>query len=278
MIIKSLFLSTNIGASLLEDFTINFSSLSSILVTVLDILLVWAAIYYIIRIVRRNARTMQIFKGILFIIVLKFVTEIIGLTTLGYLTDNVLTWGFLAIIIIFQPEIRSLLEKLGQTQVFNNFTTLTVSEKEKMVNEISLAVDYLAKNKIGALITFERTQSMIDYVQTGIKINATVTADLIISLFMPVTPLHDGAIIIQGDKISCASAYFPPTNKELSSKYGARHRAALGISEVMDCLTIVVSEESGTVSFTQNGQMFSVALSEFKTLLMEEVGLFEDGQ
>lgn len=222
---------------------------------VFDIALMWILIYYIMKIVRNNSRTIQIFKGIIFVLVVKSLSTFFGFKTVEWMAEMFIQWGFLAIIIIFQPEIRSLLEKLGKSSVFTRISTLTGNEKEQLVDELILATTQLSEDKIGALITIEQSQSLIDYIRTGSPMNSIVTSDVIRSIFSTSTPIHDGAVIIQGDRISCASAYFPPTNLELPSRYGARHRAALGISEITDSITIVVSEETGRISIAEEGSL-----------------------
>lgn len=222
---------------------------------ILDIALMWLLIYYTMKIVRNNSRTIQIFKGIVFILIVKSLSTFFGFRTVAWMADMFIQWGFLAVIIIFQPEIRSLLEKLGKSSVFTRISTLTGNEKEQLVDELVLAATQLSEDQIGALITIEQSQSLIDYIRTGSPMNSLVTSDVLRSIFSTSTPIHDGAVIIQGDRISCASAYFPPTNLELPSRYGARHRAALGISEITDSITIVVSEETGKISVAEVGNL-----------------------
>ena len=218
----------------------------------------WFVLYYAIRFVRNNSRTIQIFKGIIAILLVNGVAKLLGLTTVAYFSDVFINWGFLAAIIIFQPEIRGVLERIGKSNAFSKISTLLANEKEKLVDELYDATVTLSKNRVGALISIEQSQSLQDYINTGIDIHADVTKELLCSIFMTTTPLHDGAVIIQGDRVACASAYFPPTGVNLSSRYGARHRAALGISEVTDALTIVVSEETSNISIAENGRIFSV--------------------
>ncbi len=232
-----------------------FETIRTIVVMLLDVLCMWFVLYNAIRIVRSNSRAIQIFKGILLVLVADFVAKIIGLKTVAYFTTIFINWGLLAFIIIFQPEIRSILERLGKSNVFSRITTLTGNEKEELVRIITSTAVSLSRNMTGALITIEQGQSLDDYINTGIKLNSSVTQELLTSIFVTTTPLHDGAVIIQGDKIACASAYFPPTNLDLPSRYGARHRAAFGISEITDAVTVVVSEETGEISITQNGHM-----------------------
>ncbi|MBQ2479224.1 MAG: diadenylate cyclase CdaA [Erysipelotrichales bacterium] len=225
---------------------------------VLDIIIVWILLYYVIRIVRSNTRTVQIFKGIFFIIIVQAAAKYFGFDTLAYLTDNIVNWGFLALIIIFQPEIRSILEKVGKSNVFNRMNTLSGSEKEDLVQALMDAASNLAESKTGALITIEQTTSLSEYAKTGVHMNSEVSAELLCSIFQTTTPLHDGAVIIQGDRISSASVYFPPTQLDLPSRYGARHRAAIGISEISDAITIVVSEETGRVAIAEQGKLIKM--------------------
>ncbi len=237
----------------------------------LDIFIIWLILYYALRIIRNNARTIQIFKGIMVIIVIDGLAKILGLKTVQYLADMFINWGLLAIIIIFQPEIRSLLEKMGKSNVFSRITTLTGNERENLVDNIVTAVMLLSKDQTGALISIEQGHSLEDFIQTGTRLNSDVTAELLTSIFVTSTPLHDGAVIIQGDKIACASAYFPPTNMELPSRYGARHRAAIGISEITDAVTIVVSEETGNVSIAEGGKLIVVDREELRNYLLRVI-------
>lgn len=236
----------------------------------IDLIAVWFILYYLISMFKTNMKTMQLFKGVLFILIVKLLTSLLGLTTLNYMVDSIINWGVLAIIIIFQPEIRTLLEKMGQTKKSIK-KEISNDEKERLMDELVDAISTLAKEQTGALITFERTQSMIDYINTGTKINADIRSELFLTIFWEGTPLHDGATIIQGDRVACAAAFYPPTNKELSPKYGARHRAAIGISEITDSLTVVVSEETGTISFASNGELRKIPLKELRASLVNEL-------
>ena len=195
---------------------------------------------------------------IFFIIIVQAAAKYFGFDTLAYLTDNIVNWGFLALIIIFQPEIRSILEKVGKSNVFNRMNTLSGSEKEDLVQALMDAASNLAESKTGALITIEQTTSLSEYAKTGVHMNSEVSAELLCSIFQTTTPLHDGAVIIQGDRISSASVYFPPTQLDLPSRYGARHRAAIGISEISDAITIVVSEETGRVAIAEQGKLIKM--------------------
>lgn len=243
------------------------TNIVKLLEMMLDIGIMAVVIYFCLKIVKNNSRTIQIFKGILFVILTNGAAQLLNLRTVEWLTDQCLTWGFLALIIIFQPEIRSLLEKMGKTVVFSRITTLSVNEREHLVNELVKTCMQLSKTKTGALISIEQSQSLSDFIRTGTAMNSVVSSELLCSIFQYGTPLHDGAVIIQGDKIACASAYFPPTAKEFSSNYGARHRAAVGISEINDCVTIVVSEETGKISIAREGTLIQMNERELKEYL-----------
>lgn len=253
------------------NLSLTLNDIRAIITAIIDILIIWFVIYYAIRIVRNNSRTSQIFKGIIFLILIDGLAKFFQLKTLQFLMDIFINWGFLAFIIIFQPEIRQLLERMGKSNVFSRLTTLTGNEKERLVDSIVTSVMLLSNDHTGALISIEQSHSLEDYIQTGTRMNSDVTAELLTSLFVTTTPLHDGAVIIQGDKIACASAYFPPTNMDLPSRYGARHRAAIGISEITDALTIIVSEETGEVSITEQGQIFTVDRQKLRDYLMRTV-------
>ena len=239
----------------------------------LDVLLVWLVFYYILKSLRKNVKMVLLFKGILIIVVLKIVSDLLDLVTIGYLLDYVIMWGPLALIIIFQPEIRNVLEQLGRSQLLGRHKVLTVDEREKVVYEIIQAVDYLKKSHIGALIVIERDNSLTEYIEKAKKIYADISSDLLISLFFPNNPMHDGGIIIQGDKITCAGAVFPTSESlKISKRLGTRHRAALGISEETDCIALVVSEETGRISIAIGGVLtYNLTLDEFYLRLVAEL-------
>lgn len=247
---------------------LNYSNILTLLQTLIDLTCIWVLFYYVLKIVKNNSRTIQIFKGIVFIIIIKAVASMLGLMTVEWIANQFIQWGPLAVIIIFQPEIRNILEKLGKTNVFSRLSTLTVNEREKLVDELVKTCKELSRTSTGALISLEQGMSLTDYIKTGTPMNSMVTQELLCSIFVPGTPLHDGAVIIQGDKIACASAYFPPTTMDFPSSYGARHRAAVGISEISDCVTIVVSEETGKISIAKEGQLTVVDEEELRKYLL----------
>lgn len=248
-----------------------YSFIINLLRTLLDLALVWIVLYVMLSLIKKSIRTLQLFKGVLFILFMKLITSVLGLANMDYLVDTILTWGFLALVIVFQPEIRAVLEKLGQTKMDFSLEHLSNEKKEHILDEIVSSIMNLSHTKTGALMTFEKTQSLEDYIQTGTRFEADIKEELIKSIFFEGTPLHDGAMIIRDGRIACAAAFFPPTAKDLSSMYGARHRAAIGISEVSDSLTIVVSEETGTISFASQGQLIKIPRNELKASLIQEL-------
>ena len=249
-------------------FSLTLNDVLNVVRALLDIGLVWAVIFFGLRIVRNNSRTVQIFKGILFIFIVKGLAMLIGLTTINYIADMVLSWGVIVMVVIFQPEIRMLLEKLGKTSVLTRLAALSINEKEHLVEELVKACTQMSASKTGALISLEQGQDLSDYIKTGTSMNSIVSSELLCSIFQYGTPLHDGAVIIRGVRIACAAAYFPPTTKELPTSYGARHRAAVGISEITDSITIIVSEETGTISIAEAGELKSYTSEELRDYLM----------
>ena len=249
-------------------FSLTLNDVLNVVRALLDIGLVWAVIFFGLRIVRNNSRTVQIFKGILFIFIVKGLAMLIGLTTINYIADMVLSWGVIVMVVIFQPEIRMLLEKLGKTSVLTRLAALSSNEKEHLVEELVKACTQMSASKTGALISLEQGQELSDYIKTGTSMNSIVSSELLCSIFQYGTPLHDGAVIIRGVRIACAAAYFPPTTKELPTSYGARHRAAVGISEITDSITIIVSEETGTISIAEAGELKSYTSEELRDYLM----------
>ena len=214
-----------------------------------------------------------LFKGVLIVIIIKLLSDYLNLTTIGLLLEYVIEWGPLALIIIFQPEIRNILEHLGRKQLLGRHKILTLDEREKLVYEIMNAVDYLRKARIGALIVIERDISLNEYIQRSKAIYADISSELLISIFFPRNPLHDGGVIIQGNKITSAGAVFPISlNSKINKRLGTRHRAALGISEESDCIALVVSEETGKISIAIGGVLnYNLSLDDARMILIEEL-------
>lgn len=249
------------------------TSIWSLVTKILDICIVWLLFYYILKNIKNNIKMGLIVKGVLLIIAIELISKIFNLYTVGLILEYVLEWGPLAIIIIFQPEIRSVLESIGRTQLLGRHKILTVDEREKVVCEIMKSVEYLKRNRIGALIVIERDISIQEYIEPATKIYADISSELLSNLFFPNSPLHDGGVIIQGDRITCAGAVFKTSmNPNLNKRMGTRHRAALGIAEESDALALVVSEETGRLSIACDGDInYNLTLDDFRSMLMQEL-------
>jgi len=222
---------------------------------IIDILLVSYVIYKLLILVR-GTRAIQLLKGIMVIVVAWLLSIYFELRTLQWLMSQAFTYGVLAIIIIFQPELRRALEKIGSGRFF----VRTVHPEEEMisnmVNEVIKAVSYLSKRRIGALIVIERETGLTDYIESGTVLDAYISSELLINIFIPNTPLHDGAVIIRKNQIMAAGCYLPLSeNPYISKELGTRHRAAIGMSEISDAISVVVSEETGHISISINGQI-----------------------
>ena len=252
---------------------ITWDSVISIVNKTVDILLIWLVVYYILKNIKNNVKLTLIFKGVLIIVFLKLMSDLFHFTTIGLLMEYVIMWGPLAIIIIFQPEIRTVLEQLGRSQLLGRHKVLTVDERERLVYEIVQSMDYLRKYRIGALIIIERDVSLADYIEKAKKVYGDISSELLISLFFPNNPMHDGGVIIQGDRISCAGAVFPTSNNPKTNKrLGTRHRAALGIAEETDCISLVVSEETGRLSIAVKGELFyNLSIDDVRMMLIDEL-------
>lgn len=252
---------------------VTLSDVLTIVRKIIDISLVWLIIYFILKNIKNNVKLSLIFKGLIFIIILKVVSDRLGFITVGYLLDYIIQWGPVALIIIFQPEIRTILEQLGRSQLLGRHKVLTVDERERMVYEMINAIDYLRKERIGALIVIERDISLGNYIDKAKKLYADLSSDLLIAIFYEGNPLHDGGVIIQGDRITCAGAVFPTSNSsKLNRRLGTRHRAALGLAEETDAICIVVSEETGRVSIAMKGEMlYNLTLDDVRMMLIDEL-------
>ena len=244
-----------------------------VLQKIIDISLVWIIIYSVLKSLKNNVKMILILKGVIIIVVVKLLSDFFNLTTVGLLLEYVIMWGPLALIIIFQPEIRNILEHLGRQQILTRHRVLTMDEREKMVYEIMNSIEYLRKSRIGALIVIERDVSLHDYIERSKGIYADISSELLISIFFPRNPLHDGGVIIQGNRITSAGAVFPISlNTKINKRLGTRHRAALGISEESDAIAIVVSEETGKISIAISGVLnYNLSIDDVRMMLVEEL-------
>lgn len=236
----------------------------------IDIAIVTLLIYQVLKIFR-NTRATNLFQGIFIIFLVKLFSSVLGLHTTEWIVDFVIQWSAIALIVIFQPELRKGLEQIGRAGLLDRRTT--VNPNEAMVDEMVEAVQYMARRKIGALISVERDVMLDEYIATGIPLNSVVTTELLINIFIPNTPLHDGAVIIKNHEIASAASYLPLSeNPTIPKKYGTRHRAAIGLSEETDAVTIAVSEETGGISVTVNGHIISdLEIDDFRDLLVNEL-------
>ena len=218
-----------------------------------DILIVTMLIYYILKLIR-NTRAEQVFKGILLILLFIKISQFFQLYTVNWIFTRFINDGIVAIIVLFQPEIRRGLQYLGLTSSIKNNFSQNKEAVPETVEEIISAVASLARQKIGALIIIEKEVGLTEVIETGTEINGLVSSGLLINIFIPNTPLHDGAVIIKGSKVKAAACFLPLSdNQKISKELGTRHRAGIGISEKSDCLSIMVSEENGTISTAENG-------------------------
>lgn len=249
------------------------TSVWSIVTKILDICIIWIMLYFLFKNLKNNVKMVLIFKGIVIIIFIKMLSNILNLYTVGILLEYVISWGPLALIVIFQPEIRNVLETIGRTQLLGRHKVLTVDEREKVVFEIMNAVEHLKKQRMGALIVIERNISLQEYITPTTKLYADISSQLLEAIFLPPNPLHDGGVILQGDKITCAGAVFKTSmNPNVNKKLGTRHRAALGVAEETDAIALVVSEETGRISIACDNYLhYNLTIDEFRSMLLDEL-------
>lgn len=238
------------------DSILSWLTLSSIV----DIIIVSFVVYQLIKIIR-GTRINELLNGILIILVVKVVSSVLNLETTEYIIDFIIQWSALALIIIFQPELRRGLEHLGRGSVFAKKRRSNPSEK--MIDALASAISYMSKRRIGALISIERETALDEYIDTGTDVNGDISRELLINIFIPNTPLHDGAVIIKDFKIASAASYLPLSESPaIPKKFGTRHRAAIGLSEQSDAITLIVSEETGEISISHNGNILNGISSE----------------
>ena len=223
-------------------------------VDLIDILIVAYLIYKAAGIVRET-RAQQLVKGLVILVLLMQISHWLRLNTISYILRNTMQVGVVALLVVFQPELRRALEKVGRSNI-SNFFASSKDDVIELTNEIAEAADFMSKERIGALIVLERDTRLGDIINSGTKLNAAVSAPLLINIFIPNTPLHDGAVIIRGTTIAAAACILPLTqNDSLGHELGTRHRAALGVTENSDCAVVVVSEETGKISVAVDGNM-----------------------
>ncbi len=243
-----------------------FGSPWSIVINLIDIALVAWILYFFTKAVA-GTKIMILLRGVLLFVLGQIIANALGLTTISWLINQVITYGVIAAVVIFSPEIRTGLERLGRAT--DLFVATPVSSEEKLIQAFVKAVEYMSPRKIGALVAIQGSRTLQEYIATGIPLDADVSGELLINIFIPNTPLHDGAVIVRDNKIAVSCAYLPLTEKAgISKEFGTRHRAAIGLSEVSDALTFIVSEETGGISITHNGVFkHDLSLKEFEAEL-----------
>ena len=249
------------------------------IVDIIDILIVAYLIYKIITWIK-DTRAWALFKGLVVIFAVAIIAYVFHLNTVWWILSNTISVGIIAVFVVFQTEFRRALEQLGRGHLFSSFMIFDEQrDKDENLSDTTIeaivkAIEHMSNYKTGALIVIEKNVKLGDYERTGITVDAMVTAQLLINIFENNTPLHDGAVIIKNNRISAATCYLPLTDSlEISKELGTRHRAALGVSEVSDAITIVVSEETGTISVTQSGSLTRNVKGEFiRTLLVDTPG------
>ena len=226
---------------------------------VLDLAIVFFLIYCFFRIVK-GSRAWQLIKGIIFLVLITWVSGLLNLKILNWILTGIMNWGVIAIIVIFQPELRRALEQLGTnklTKFFGIDKDVATKTKED-IYKVVIAATELSKSKTGALIVLERDIKIQDIIATGIPMNAEVSPQLLVNIFEPKTPLHDGAVVISGNKVAAAACVLPlADDKDIAKELGTRHRAAIGISKESDSLVVVISEETGKISVAKDGTLIA---------------------
>ena len=225
-------------------------------ITVLDLVDILVVTYFLYRLYQmlKNTRAASLVKGLLVLLIAALVSNWLHLHVINWLLEKSMTVVLVALPVVFQPELRRALEQIGRGRFFRKTVVLDEEEVEHMLSALATAAMAMSRNKIGALIVFERETGLDDYIETGIQIDALVSHELFMNIFIPNTPLHDGAVIIRGNRIKAAGCLLPLTeDRNLSKELGTRHRAAIGLSEQSDALVLIVSEETGTISLARSG-------------------------
>jgi len=231
-----------------ENLRLNSSPLLILDILIVAILFYWAYIFL------KETRAMRILYGLVFLLALMALGKLLNLILLNWLLKSLMAMLIVAIPVVFQPELRNALEKLGRSKLLGELS-LGKEESNKVIDEVVSAVNNLASKKIGALIVIKRQTGLREYIDNGVPIGAMVSSQLLQSIFFPKSPLHDGAVIISGDKIISAGSILPVSSISLSSNLGTRHKAGIGITEISDAMSIIVSEETGSISVAVGGKL-----------------------
>ncbi len=251
-----------------------FSLTTITVIDVIEIIIISILFYYLMSWFKKTS-AWTLFKGIVTILIVVLLAAIFNFNTILWIASKTLSVGVIALIIIFQPELRRALEQLGKRSIFHGLLSGSAAKKqlfsEKTLGETLEAVADLSRNRTGALICFETEVGLDEYVHTGIELDSVVSSQLLENIFEDKTPLHDGAVIIRDDRIVAATCYLPMSKSTaINKKYGTRHRAGLGLSEVTDAFTIIVSEETGHISLAVGGELIeNVDFGELKKRLVD---------
>lgn len=227
-------------------------------ITMLDIVDILVVAFFLnkLYLMLKNTRAASLVKGLLMLLLIMLVSKWLNLYVINWILEKFMTMVMIALPVVFQPELRRALEQIGRGKLFRRSTVLNEMQVETMLEAVATTADDLSRNRIGALIVFERETGLDDYIETGIQIDGLISTALFENIFIPNTPLHDGAVIIRGDRVMAASCLLPLTEaRNLSQELGTRHRAAIGLSEQTDALVLVVSEETGAVSLARGGAL-----------------------
>lgn len=244
-------------------------------VTILDIIDIVVVAYFLYRLylMLKNTHAATLFKGLMVLALFMIICRWMNLHVISWLLEKSITIIMVALPVVFQPELRRALEQIGRGRLFHKRSELDEQELEDMLDNVADAARIMGKNKVGALIVFERNSGLAERIETGVAIDGLVSSGLLQNIFVKDTPLHDGAVIIRGNRIMAASCLLPLTeNRNLSQELGTRHRAAIGLSEQSDAIILVVSEETGTISVARNGEIMRyLTVEDVKEILRKSI-------
>ena len=247
----------------------------NVITFIIDITIVIVLIYYFIKFAKET-KVWQLVKGIVFLIIITFLSGLFRLKILNYILTSVMTYGVMALIIIFQPELKKKKKKLGTTNTFSKWFGMEKNlqdQTKENIYRIVIAAEEMSKTKTGALIVFERDVKLQDIIETGIPMDSVISPQVLVNIFVPNTPLHDGAVVIRNNKIAAAACILPlADDKDIAKNLGTRHRSAIGISKESDAIVVVVSEETGKISIAKDGTLIAdVSEEALKRILKKQL-------
>lgn len=253
------------------NFLLNIPVIKIWILPVIDIVLVWFIVYQIYKLLA-GTRAIQVITGLAIVLLSFAISKLLFLETLNWLINYIITYGVIVLIVIFQPEIRRVLGRIGQNTAFYN---LIKHRQDASISELCNSIETLSRKKTGALIIIRRYDYLKLIIETGVKLDAEINAGLINSIFQKKSPLHDGAVVIENNRIIAANCFLPLSdNKSISRNFGTRHRAALGLAEESDAFIIVVSEETGKISIAQNDKLKTdIKINQIKNEIIKAVSI-----